>query len=110
MNLNEFQAEAMTTAVFPLDDSGWDYILSALPEELGEFSAIFAKAARKGQGRKLNAEQHKAAKHELGDLLWGLALAARLLDTTLDDIAKINLAKLEKRAREGKIEGHGDYR
>lgn len=110
MEANEYQKQAQQYAVFPLDDSGWDYILSALPEELGEFSSIFAKAARKGHGRSLSPEELKLAKAELGDLCWGIALAAKLLGTDLNTIMNNNLNKLEGRKARGVIEGSGDTR
>ena len=108
MQANQYQNEAQMFAVFPLDNSGWDYILSALPEELGEFSSIFAKAARKGQGRALTPEQHKQAVSELGDLCWGVALAAKLLGVSLDTVLANNLNKLEERKRTNTIDGSGE--
>lgn len=109
MQLNEYGNEAARTAIFSID-TGWDYLLSSLPEELGEFSSIFAKAARKGQGRNLTPEQLQAAKLELGDLLWNVALCARQLGTNLESVAQANLNKLADRAARNKIEGAGDYR
>ena len=110
MQLDQYQSQAMQYAVFPLDSSGWDYILSAIPEEVGEFSSIFAKCARNGRGRRLTAEERTLAIKELGDIIWGAALAARLLETTLENVAQQNLTKLESRARRGQIEGQGDNR
>lgn len=108
MQANQYQNEAQQFAVFPLDNSGWDYILSALPEELGEFSSIFAKCARKGRGRSLTEEERQRAISELGDLCWGVALAAKLLGTTLDNVFSYNLNKLEERKRTNTIEGNGE--
>lgn len=108
MLANDYQQQAQTYAVFPLDDSGWDYILSALPEELGEFSSLWAKAARKGRGRNLDAAERKQAVSELGDLLWGIALAAKLLDVSLAQVMSGNINKLEERKRTKTIEGIGE--
>jgi NTP pyrophosphatase (non-canonical NTP hydrolase) len=109
LELNTYATEAARTAVFPID-TGWDYLLSSLPEEVGEFSSIFAKAARKGQGRKLTQEEHANAVSELGDIFWNLALCARQLDVSLELVAQKNLSKLESRARRGTIVGSGDVR
>ena len=104
----EYTNQAQQFALFPLDNSGWDYVLSALPEELGEFSAIFAKNARKGKGRVLTEEQRKQALSELGDLCWNLALASKLLGSNLGAVMEYNINKLEERKRANVIEGSGE--
>lgn len=109
MELNKYATEAARTAVFPID-TGWDYLLSALPEEVGEFSGIFAKAVRKGQGRSLTPEQHANAVSELGDVLWNVALCARQLEVPLEVVAQKNLNKLADRSKRGVIVGSGDLR
>ncbi|MHA7210816.1 MazG nucleotide pyrophosphohydrolase domain-containing protein [Arthrobacter sp. MDT1-65] len=109
MELNTYGNEAARTAVFPID-TGFDYLLSSLPEEVGEFSAIFAKAARNGRARNLSPEERDKAKAELGDILWNVALIARQLDTNLETIAQHNLNKLADRAARNRIEGNGDNR
>lgn len=108
MDATEYQQRAQQFALFPLDNSGWDYILSALPEELGEFSALFAKCARKGRGRNLTEAERLQAISELGDLCWSVAVAAKLLDTTLNNVLAQNLNKLEERKSHNKIEGSGE--
>lgn len=105
---NNYQAQARQYAVFPLEDSGWDYLLSALPEEVGEFSSIFAKAARRGRGRALTQEERKHAVKELGDIQWMLALCAHLLSASLETVMSDNLNKLEERKRTNTIEGSGE--
>lgn len=109
MNLNEYGNEAARTALFPID-TGWDYLLSSIPEEVGEFSAIFAKAARAGRGRNLTAEERTRAIKELGDIQWNVTLAARQLGTNLETVCQTNLNKLADRASRGRIEGNGDNR
>lgn len=108
MNGLEYTNEAQQYALFPLDDSGWDYLLSSLPEELGEFSAIFAKNARKGNGRVLSEEQRKQALSELGDLCWSIALASKLLGSNLGAVLNNNINKLEERRRHNVLEGNGE--
>lgn len=108
MHANEYQQQAQTYAVFPLEDSGWDYLLSALSEENGEFQSIFAKCARNGRERNLTPEERGHAIKELGDLCWMIALSAKLLGTSLADVLSNNLNKLEERKRHGVIEGKGE--
>jgi NTP pyrophosphatase (non-canonical NTP hydrolase) len=109
MELNAYGNEAARTALFPIS-TGWDYLLSSIPEEVGEFSAIFAKAARAGRERQLTTDELFRAKAELGDILWNVALAARQLGTNLETIAQGNLNKLADRATRGQLEGYGDNR
>lgn len=108
MLANDYQNQARQYAVFPLEDSGWDYLLSALPEEVGEFSSIFAKVARKGRGRALTDEERKHALKEIGDIQWMLALSAHLLSSSLGTVMSNNLNKLEERKRHNVIEGSGE--
>lgn len=109
MELNAYGNEAARTAIFPID-TGWDYLLSSIPEEVGEFSGVFSKAVRAGRGRNLTPDEKLRAKKELGDILWNVALAARQLETNLETIAQMNLNKLADRATRGRIEGSGDNR
>lgn len=70
----EYQNLAQQYALFPLDNSGWDYILSALSEEFGELCEAYLTGT----------EEHKLS--ECGDLCWNMALACKLLDTNLDQV------------------------
>ena len=160
MNLHDYQRDAKIYALFPLDNSGWDYLLSAMPEELGEFwetgrddpeeiseagdllwnislatslldeylpnlipnhatleeprivdlvielgkfSGIFAKNARKGLGRNLNSEQKNLALKHLANMLSVLKY-----HFNLKVVASQNINKLEERMRTNTIEGNGE--
>lgn len=46
---------------------------------------------------------------ELGDVLWFVALTAKQKGYTLEDVARMNLAKLAKRKAEGTIITHTDH-
>lgn len=95
MKLNEYQEAAKTTAVY--QDSR--YPILAIGEEVGELQGVFAKAMRKGK-------PHDVAKaaDELGDVLWNVALLAYEIGFTLDEIANINLAKLQVREVQGTLD------
>lgn len=58
----------------------------------------------------LDPEFIAAAKKELGDVLWYVAMAARELGFSLDEIASSNLAKLRDRKARGVLKGSGDSR
>ena len=47
---------------------------------------------------------------ELGDVLWYVASIARYLDVPLEDVAKMNLEKLESRNKRNLLHGEGDNR
>ena len=51
-----------------------------------------------------------AIKKELGDVLWYLSNLCDELNLTLNEVAKLNLEKLNIRLSRGKISGSGDDR
>jgi len=55
--------------------------------------------------------EHKLAiAKEIGDVLWYIAADARDLGFTLEEIAKMNIEKLESRQKRNVISGSGDDR
>lgn len=104
MLLNEYQERATRTAVYPQQE-GLVYTALSLAEEAGEFSGKVGKWIRKG-----GFFDKQAAAQELGDVLWVLSQAARELGYKLDEIAEMNLNKLEDRAQRGVLVGSGDTR
>lgn len=63
--------------------------------EAGEFADIVKKIYH--QGHEFTEELQVKMLHELGDQLWYIAKAARLLGFSLETVAKMNIYKLEKR-------------
>jgi len=93
MTLNEYQQLAMRTRNSALTNK--ETIVTAalgLPAEAGEVADIVKKWV--GQGHPLDKDDILI---ELGDILWYIALMATALDTDLDTIGHINVAKLERR-------------
>lgn len=120
MNLNDYQKEAVKFAAYSrltsvdVQDSTTKiihpvalYPFLGLGEEAGEVLGKMAKAVR--DGSDLNTLRVNVAK-ELGDVLWNLAACAEELGINLDDIATLNLAKLDSRKQRGVISGKGDDR
>lgn len=108
MQFNEYQEEAIRTAVYPRAISGI-YPVLGLCGETGEV-AEFVKKLHRDHGGMLNDELAEKLKKELGDVLWYLSAISREYGFTLDDIATGNLRKLEERRVKGTIHGTGSDR
>ena len=106
MEMNGYQEKSATSAVYPkLLNGGIFYACIGLSGEVGELLNKVKKIARD------NAEPDKEGiKLELGDIMWYVAMVAKESGISLDDVATSNIAKLEKRMRNGTIHGNGDER
>lgn len=110
MELNQYQKEALKTAIYP---EKYKVIYSALGlgNEAGEVMGKIKKWLRGDDGEGFMSEERKEAlKGELGDVLWYLAVLANDLDLSLEDIAKSNVLKLKARSEKGTLKGDGDKR
>lgn len=99
MTLNEYQKEAMRTASGVSTANDENLILNGamgLNGEAGEVIDILKKYMF--QGHELD-KKHLAL--ELSDCLWYLAVSAKGVGYTLDEIAQMNVDKLRKRYPEG---------
>lgn len=124
MTLNDYQTQAMTTCTVASDND--TYALFGLMAEVGELADKVAKAKRKFiisvQGDMIlptapseeNAEAFnefvKGYIKELGDVLWFVALLAKMSGQSLEEVAQMNLDKLADRAKRNVIIGEGDNR
>ncbi|MCL4411339.1 nucleoside triphosphate pyrophosphohydrolase family protein [Candidatus Marsarchaeota archaeon] len=106
MDINDYQAKAAITALYPNELKGGIFYPSlGLAGEVGELLNKIKKIARD------NATPDKdGIKAELGDILWYVARIASEMDITMDEIANYNIEKLAKRKENGTIHGNGDYR
>jgi|SRR3989344_2158844 len=110
MELNEYQKKALTTAQYA-EKLKIIYPAIGLGNEAGEVLGKVKKWLRGDDGEGEMSEIRKEAlKDELGDVLWYLAVLARDLDVSLDDIAKINIDKIQSRKERNMIKGDGDKR
>jgi NTP pyrophosphatase (non-canonical NTP hydrolase) len=83
---------------------GLAYCALGLTGESGEYSEKIKKLIRDGKLDK------SLAVKELGDVLWYLTRSANELGYTLQDVAEINLVKLNSRKERGVLGGSGDLR
>ena len=108
MKLEEYQAKALETSVFPKEVS-LVYPALGLCGEVGEVAEKVKKIYR-DEGGVVSAEKRESLKYELGDVLWYMAVLANDLDISLNDVAIANLEKLKSRLERGVIHGDGDNR
>lgn len=126
MTVEEFQTEAHKFADYPIpvvpygmselgtnvqscNSASYIYPAMLIAEESGELVGKFAKAIRDCNG-KIDGERRDAILKELGDVLWGCAEVATLLDADLSEVMLANIVKLTDRKKRGVIHGSGDNR
>ena len=111
MTLNEYQNQALQTAIFPQrgEYPGLMYLGLGLTGESGEITDHIKKGFRYYNAEILPARK-KLMRAELGDVLWYVAVLASELGFTLDEVAKYNTAKLMDRMQRGVLGGSGDNR
>ncbi len=110
--MNEYQADASTTAIYK-----WKVIYPALglANEAGEVLGKLKKLIRDNDVRfdgesRITDKQRAQLCAELGDVLWYISNLSRDLGLTLNDVATMNLEKLQSRQARGVISGSGDNR
>ena len=109
MDFDSYQIEARKTAIYPNKDKNFIYPTLGLVGESGEVAEKIKKVLRDKNGN-LDDDSKLALKKELGDVLWYLSNLCDELGFSLNDIAKVNLEKLNLRLSRGKISGSGDDR
>lgn len=77
--------------------------------ESGEVAEKFKKLLRDKQG-KISDEDRQEIIKELGDILWYVNSVAHLLDSSLEEVARLNNQKLASRKQRDEIHGSGDNR
>jgi len=110
MTLDEYQKEALVTAVFSDDEfkdlAHWVFGITG---ESGEIAEKIKKIVRDKNG-KVGPEDRDEIVKEIGDVMWYLAVLAEHLDIKFDEVGKRNIAKLRSRQLRNKIQGSGDNR
>ena len=102
MYLSQYQAKAKETAIYP-EDKALEYLALGLTGEAGEVANKVKKVIRDGSSPDNII-------HELGDVLWYLAMLSTELGYSLDTIADKNLWKLANRKTRNVLGGSGDNR
>lgn len=113
ISFDEYQAKALSTAVYPDLGQNLVYPAMGLAGEAGEFLDKVKKNWRNNNimsSANLSPEQRKEFAKEIGDVLWYAAAAARELGYELSEIAIMNIEKLADRRARGVIKSEGDNR
>lgn len=108
MTLNEYQSKCHETRNFD-ETKKFVYPVLGLAGESGEVCDKLKKVIRDKNG-KITNEVKKEIALELGDVLWYVAEAAHDFGYTLEQIATMNIFKLQSRKERNKIHGEGDHR
>ena len=108
MDMNEYQRQARTTAIYP-ETAQIIYPALGLCGEAGEVAEKVKKVLRDNKGT-FSAEKRRELVKELGDVLWYIANLAADMDYDLGDVAQLNLDKLQSRAERNVLQGSGDNR
>jgi len=113
VNLNDYQKEARKTAVFPSKSDTIYYVTLGLVGEAGEVAEKVKKLIRNEEissFNDMNDEQKRELMKELGDVLWYMANFAEEAGCSLEEVAQLNLSKLQDRQRRGVLKSAGDNR
>ena len=103
MEFFEYQHKAVSFAVYPATHKVL-YPTLGLCGEAGEVAEKVKKQVRDGVFNR-----HEVAK-ELGDVLWYLTNVCNDIGYNLEEIATMNIDKLNSRKKRDKIQGSGDNR
>lgn len=108
MNMNEYQAAALQTAVYP-EQMRIIYPALGMNGEAGEVADKVKKVIR-DNNLDFDAEKREAIALEIGDVLWYCATLAHDIGYSLEQIAQMNIYKLASRKKRGTLSGSGDNR
>lgn len=105
--INEYQNKATETAVYGQKDP-IGYCILGLTGEAGELANKYKKVLR-GDKELTDSFRNDMIK-ELGDVQWYVAMLAKELGYSLQEVCNINIAKLQQRRENNTIMGDGDNR
>lgn len=111
----EYQDNAIGTVTYPLFRSNLVYPSLGLAGESGEFADKVKKISRNRDivvpSRKdLTEDERLAMLKELGDVLWYINALSVELQSSLEEVATINIEKLFDRRARNVIKSEGDNR
>jgi NTP pyrophosphatase (non-canonical NTP hydrolase) len=109
MTLNDYQDRAALTALMKDEEKLLIYAALGLTGEAGEVADKVKKILRDKDGDFSQLDKDDIIK-ELVDVLWYIAIFAKSIGVTLDEVATKNAEKLASRQARGTLRGSGDNR
>lgn len=112
LTMDQYTEAAGSFAVYPSEPSLLGvaaYPAVLLASEAGEVLGHLSKGIR-DSCNVMSEERRTLLLKELGDCLWALTMMAFEMRSSLDEVARLNLEKLNARAIKGTIRGSGDNR
>ena len=104
------QAASATDITFPHSNSLF-YLALGANGECGEISDHIKKSIRDdGLFSVVTPKRRELILKEIGDTMWYLNKMARVLGSSLAEVAQMNIDKLRSRATRNKLRGSGDER
>lgn len=101
MDFNEYQLRAEQFAMF----EERMYPIASLMVESAELADLFIKPLLRGDAVDID---RGSIISEAGDVLWNLAVLLKRENIHLEDVAVANIEKLNRRLRNGTIQGKGE--
>lgn len=105
----EYEEVMLPLARYPNIGNNYVYPTLGLTGEAGEFADKIKKIIRDKEG-VISAEDRVGLLKELGDVLWYVTSCARELDSSLPEVAEMNITKLLDRNKRNVLQGEGDER
>ena len=113
MKIDDYAQQAITTlsSDYAYGDANAQLMgmVLGLGGESGEVLEKFKKLLRDQKGEITEVDKQAIIK-ELGDILWYVTAVAHLLGSSLEEVARRNIAKLASRQQRGQLQGSGDDR
>ncbi len=109
MDADNYQEQVFEFGIYPDKGNNWIYPSIGLAGETGEVSELIKRIIR-DKNSVLDEESRQKLKLELGDVAWYVAVLAKELGLSLNDVLAANIEKLENRRAKGTLGGNGDRR
>lgn len=101
MDMDDYQLKAIRTALY--EDRMYPVV--SLMVEAAELADLFVKPLLRGDAVEIDREKIVS---EAGDVLWNLACLLEDNGFSLSEVAKKNIDKLNRRLKQGTIQGSGE--
>ncbi len=109
MDADKYQEQVFEFGIYPNKGNNWIYPCIGLAGETGEVSELIKRIIR-DRNCVVDEESRQKIKLELGDVAWYVAVLAKELGLSFNEILEANIHKLENRRARGSFKGTGDNR